>query len=329
MLALASDPLDDVIHLDFAPDPKRARALDRRMRAALADSLQQLGSAAPEVVDARVAPIIAGLQQGERYRPDLFADYYDLVRALLAGDDLEAEALVASIAGAQPACFRVLSLRETARERRYQLAMEEDGAVGLLQPDRAQIETFQTLFRNTRTLLGAGSLAALAGEIDALVLDLILVRADRTRPLMFEGGSHYQLWGALFLNIDRPLDRVGLIESLAHESAHSFLHGCCIDETLTLNSPTERFASPLRPDPRPMEGIFHAVFVTARMHWALNALLGARQIDAAERLSCKARLAALREAFAGGAEVLSKHGRLSRTGAALLDGAKAHMAEAG
>ena len=63
----------------------------------------------------------------------------------------------------------------------------------------------------------------------------------------FDGGSSYQLWGALFLNVGAAArTRVDLIDALAHESAHSRLFSLCTEEALVRNPDDETHASPLR-----------------------------------------------------------------------------------
>jgi hypothetical protein len=49
-----------------------------------------------------------------------------------------------------------------------------------------------------------------------------------------------------------------MVQMLAHESSHNLLFGFSADESLVENSPEELFPSPLRMDPRPMDGICHA-----------------------------------------------------------------------
>ncbi|HVV00752.1 MAG TPA: HEXXH motif-containing putative peptide modification protein, partial [Verrucomicrobiae bacterium] len=83
-----------------------------------------------------------------------------------------------------------------------------------------------------------------------------------------------------------------------------------------------------RLDPRPMDGIYHATFVTARMHRAVQSLarsgiLSADQQAAAEReISENARL------FAAGIETVDKFARLTPLGREVMDGAKAYMSAA-
>jgi HEXXH motif-containing protein len=70
-----------------------------------------------------------------------------------------------------------------------------------------------------------------------------------------------------------------LAVSLAHEAAHSLLFGLAVGGQLTENDAAERYSSPLRRDPRPMEGVAHATYVTARMAYALEAMIGAGVLD--------------------------------------------------
>ena len=68
-------------------------------------------------------------------------------------------------------------------------------------------------------------------------------------------------------------------QALAHESGHNLLFGFCASESLVENADEELFASPLRADPRPMDGVFHATYVVARMHQTLTRLLEANVLD--------------------------------------------------
>ena len=56
-------------------------------------------------------------------------------------------------------------------------------------------------------------------------------------------------------------------------------------QPLTENDLSERYASPLREDPRPMEGLVHAAFVLARMSYVLRRFLrsGVLSLEEAER----------------------------------------------
>ena len=81
----------------------------------------------------------------------------------------------------------------------------------------------------------------------------------------------------------------------------------------------------LRADPRPMDGIYHATFVSARMHWAMTHLIrtGLLSSEEVEQARAAARLDA--ENFHSGYGVVAEHGRLTNIGKALMAGAKAYM----
>jgi HEXXH motif-containing protein len=79
----------------------------------------------------------------------------------------------------------------------------------------------------------------------------------------FRSGSSAALPGLVFTDIDGPITQV--LESLVHESAHLWF---CIAETeCPLIDPAHdgRYRSPLRPDPRPLRGIFLAFHALAFM----------------------------------------------------------------
>ena len=90
--------------------------------------------------------------------------------------------------------------------------------------------------------------------------------------LQFDGASTFYLWGAVFVRVAGK-SPVELAEALAHETGHLLLFGLTIGRPLVENSYDERYASPLREDPRPMEGLVHAAYVLARMHYTRASLL--------------------------------------------------------
>jgi hypothetical protein len=151
---------------------------------------------------------------------------------------------------------------------------------------------------------------------------LVLVEnADSDPGHGFGGGSSYQLWGALALDVGESRSPLIMAETLAHEATHSFLFGDTIEDPLVFNPEVDLYKSPLRTDPRPMDGIYHATFVSARIHHLMDTLTrwpGLAEDD--RELAGKARdLAA--EKFRAGLDVVEEFGDLSPTGAALMDAA--------
>ncbi|MEX1015681.1 MAG: HEXXH motif-containing putative peptide modification protein [Phycisphaeraceae bacterium] len=323
-----------VTHLGFQPDADRARQLDRRMHAELGRSLRYLGQqcrAAGAFDVAGLERVAASLEQGDRYAPSIFAHYYRLVPLLAEGRLDDAERCVQRLAQAQP--VGAAQVVQPLRDRRqceksalYHALMTEDPStpIDLLPPTATKAEAFAERYQRGMALM-AQAMPELAGEVRAIVREVICVVGDPAAKVQFDGGSHFQLWGALFLNADHHPTDYAIVEVVAHESAHSLLFGFCTDEPLVLNSDDELYASPLRHDPRPMDGIYHATFVSARMHWAMSRLLDAGQLDSGTRAAAEAARDADRRNFDAGHTVIAEHARLTDTGRALMDAARDYM----
>jgi HEXXH motif-containing protein len=142
----------------------------------------------------------------------------------------------------------------------------------------------------------------------------------------FLAGSSFTLWGALFINpkVDRATR--SLVETLAHETSHTFLFGLQFSDRLVLNPDEERFPSPLRPDPRPMDGVYHATFVAARMHFAMMELLGSGLLPASdERFAREAAEFDLAK-FNEGLKTVREFGRLTAAGREVMAAAEDYIA---
>ena len=82
---------------------------------------------------------------------------------------------------------------------------------------------------------------------------------------------------------------------------------------------------PLRTDPRPMDGIFHATFVAARMHYAMNRAQRCEAMEPSLRAEAGELLEQDARAFSDGLGVIREHARLSATGEKVLQGAVDYM----
>jgi HEXXH motif-containing protein len=106
----------------------------------------------------------------------------------------------------------------------------------------------------------------LSEEIRALVSEIVLASGSMDKNSMtFDGASSFMLWGGILLNAERKGGALEMAQMLAHESSHGLLYGMAVEEPLVLNGDEERYPAPLRKDSRPMEGIYHATYVSARM----------------------------------------------------------------
>jgi HEXXH motif-containing protein len=323
------------LEASFDPCAARARRLDARMRARLADSVRYVASqvgAHLRIDAAALERFLARVAAGP-VRPHAFAAYCDLVLALDA-DDLDAAGRCLEALFAVPAAseLRIEPLGDAARDPdadriRRHVDSDPEQPIELRTPPPDVAAACRARIDAALGLLDAGH-PALAAEIRALVREIVLaVGSDRPDAWGFDGASSFMLWGAIVLNASGHATRLETVQALAHESAHNLLFGLCADGPLVENDGALRYASPLRVDPRPIDGIYHATFVTARMHQALAHLRDAGALEAGEREEAERALAANRELFAQGLATLERHARLTPLGAAALAGARAHIAE--
>lgn len=143
--------------------------------------------------------------------------------------------------------------------------------------------------------------AMAASGVDVLQLDQIFPEASRAR---------YQR--LMDTDPDTPFRIISLF-------------GLTIDEPLVLNDDRELFASPLRDDPRPMDGIYHATYVSARMHWAMAELLKCGKLGEEKAAQATDHLDANRRNFWSDYATVMPHARLSETGRLLLASAHAKV----
>jgi len=137
-----------------------------------------------------------------------------------------------------------------------------DGRLVLAAPTDNEIKTF------TLALNDALNLLALAAPAKALawrrsIRMVVPVLNDPASEIRLGGGSSLFLPGVLVLNIAQASSPCELLASLVHEAAHVQLNSLCQHEPLALNAADECYRSPLRQDPRPMEGVLHAGYVCA------------------------------------------------------------------
>jgi len=319
----------------FAPDAARAAVLDQAAREGLAASLASVFEAldgAVEIDPGQAAVLLRALEAGPA-PPAVFAAYVELVTALF--DDREAEAprhvadLLRSLPFA-PQEQRILTLDDAdlgaGQAARYARLFIDDLAFDLepvVATARADAEARLTAALD---LLAEGA-PGIRAEMDALVRQIVLVSAAvRPDRIAFGGASTFSLWGALAINADRLGGRLETAVSLAHEAAHSLLFGLTLGGRLVENDDETLHPSPLRRDPRPLEGVAHAAYVTARMAYALRALLASDALTMAERGEARDLLAGYEHAARQGFETVMVHARFTPAGAAAFEGLRAYLA---
>ncbi|WP_136439941.1 aKG-HExxH-type peptide beta-hydroxylase [Pacificoceanicola onchidii] len=334
--AAGDDPaLEQGSRWAFEPSAARAKALDAWMHQALLDSFlhisERCASKAPGVTEALAQPI-AHLRACGILPPEAFGTYYELVEHASGGDIDQAVENAREIA----ACcalgatedwpvFAVGAENAAQLERAFKRRMSP-GERGLFDAvDEDSRATFSARLRQGLDLLKRGA-PDIHIEIRSIIRSVLLAQAPEGSKLEFDGASHYELWGLVLLNPKFHETPLAVAEVLAHECGHSLLFGMMGKELLVHNPYEDRYPSPLRPDPRPMDGIFHATFVSARMAMTMEQLAASGILTPAERADALEAAARDRANFASGDSVIRSDGRLTETGAAIIENARRWIA---
>ena len=199
----------------------------------------------------------------------------------------------------------------------------------LIAPDPADSHAATVELTALKPLLAA-DLPLWWAELQEL-LDTIILATAAHADTGFAGASAFDVWGAILINPAYRRDRLHLALTMVHESSHLKLFHAYLDDDIVLNPPDQTFSSPLRQTPRPMNGLYHAAFVLARMALFIAAMARA---GAAERLFGAGASAALRDQldqsvrnFDSAHAIIAAHGQLTAKGQQILAEAVAGVSD--
>jgi HEXXH motif-containing protein len=311
---------------DLAPSPSRVDKIDSMLRLRLAESFEYLGGLTSFETNRRVA--LAGLVERLRagpVSPWVFCLYSRLVAELSKGAQGNAESFDAvAEAASLPAGQGVVKLRDSATRDswwdHFQLLLDTDQS-SPFRPIAPRAEEFSRCEAEI-----AASLELMRridctwhDEVKSLLRSIVLGSPPNSDPAsVFDGASTFFLWGATLVNASVSRPPVSMVDLLVHESSHVLLFGLSSKGGLTRNDGKERYGSPIRSDRRPIDGIFHACFVTTRVHLAMKRLLESGSLrDNDSRLVIQHRQyneTAGRESLT----VLARHAAPTKLGKAIL-----------
>ena len=321
--------------LAFPPDPGRGFALYAKVKDRLADSLRQLVEASrpvAEIDEPGFAAFLDRLARARHISPRFFAIYFDILDAI-ARDDIDS--VSASFAALDKiddlscdvACRNLtdddLDVDNAARYKRWADA-DPENPLHLNALTQEEFGRISTMAREAFALLDAGA-PEVSDEIRSLLEEVVFAKGDADEKFTFHGISSFCLWGAIVMNAEGHKTELEVLQTLAHESSHMHLFGVALDSPLVFNDDDERYKSPLRFDPRPMDGIYHAVYVSARMHYALTRLLSSAVLSPTQIEEAQAACLIHVKSFREGLATIEAEGKLSELGHQLMSEAKSYM----
>lgn len=278
--------------------------------------------------------MLANIGRG-RQHPGVYARYFELIFAINQNRFADANGLLAQIAelSGQPQEFKILAYEREALgddfDRYPRILFAESPEVGVLVSPTAEESTrahddlraaLETIHRIEPSIYD---------EIVNLFVQVFITKDDKEGTgASFGGVTSLMIWGATFDNIKAYRQRWEAVQFLVHEVTHALLFGLSSDGPLVLNPPSENYRSPLRTQMRPMDGIYHATIVCARLadfnrKWLASGTVAAEERDEVERETEK-----MLSSFNDGLSVIDEHGVLSPMGLEILERCRGGLAVA-
>ncbi len=150
-------------------------------------------------------------------------------------------------------------------------------------------------------------------EFQELVGEIVILQAQELKQ-----GSSFEHFGMIYKSsLFRSEKITDALDFLIHEQSHLYLFLLNKDNPIVLNS-QEKHKSPLREEERPLIGVYHAVFVLARVYYVLKNALDLSLIPENEKDYSKELLADYKNRFNLGLEILQTHAKMTPLGEGLI-----------
>ncbi|MEO1054937.1 MAG: HEXXH motif-containing putative peptide modification protein [Bacteroidota bacterium] len=187
----------------------------------------------------------------------------------------------------------------------------EGGYPEIYPPSSNETKEYSNVLINTLSILGDLD-NELRNEFETFVGELRHFRGRAAR-----GMTSVRCFGRIYLRCpdhgresDDPV--LYYLDHITHELSHLLLHGMMNIDPLIMNDDSERYEAPIRPDPRPLFGIYHATFVLSRI---VHVLGKGKEVNRA----WKVPLENAYKKFSKGLQVLNTHADLTYNGKKLLN----------
>ncbi len=264
-----------------------------------------------------------------------FILHHYLVLALLADDFSRAQDIIAYLSRRSPRIYdQVLDFSRSDLgadfpwyESAYGLNDLPAGALQLVAPSQEAAQRSHLLIRDSLKILRASSAEAFS-EIEGFRPLFVLASVSTLSKGTFGGYSSSIAWGSIALNVDRTTLASVLVQ-IIHEMAHQVLFALSAHIPLVYNHPQELYASPLRRDRRPMDGVVHACYVSARVYEVLKQIMAAPCFDSLAPVEQQVIMAALGDAavaITSALPTIDESARLSGVGERVVDAARKVLA---
>ncbi len=271
---------------------------------------------------------------GERLPPAVFGAYFALVETIQEGtlDDIRValDGVLQFVGAPPPTALRIRPLNRDG--------FSEDEEAGLRQSFLSESlldEQFSHLtgpleqrsrqqFERALSILKEHA-PATSAEIEVQISEFIPALGKPANGMEFDGSSSLERWGSILVNASLKKTDLELSEMIVHEASHNALFAMAPLNFHVENDPDERYPSPLRVDPRPMNGLYHATFVLARMCFAMREVATSKTAPAPLAEEARKLAHASATLFADGYKVVEAHAIYTPEGRAIMRDASDFM----
>jgi len=319
--------LADEVQLTLAIS-NNPQELDYTIRKRLSESLEYVFTQSRDllVISPSDQVLITEQINAHQVNPGLFARYYDLVFSIQNKNFDYSQKLINQIIelSKQHSMFEVIPYSEQSLEDDYERfprlafsTFSQDCPMST--PDRSLFEMKKSELIQAQKIIASID-RGITKEINQLITQIIIcVKNEEAESVReFAGVTSLMLWGAIIVNVNQYQTLNQLVDFLIHESTHCVLFGISVSNPLVLNDIQDRYPSPLRSDPRPMDGIYHATIVCARLALFMNKWKNSTIHSASQTNWLDGQITANTKAFKDGLVTLNEHGKLSKQGSDIV-----------
>jgi hypothetical protein len=315
--------LDEIFTCDAFPRPRRAYHIRREINGKLKDSLNYILEILQEVIDPGLMKEAADRLQMLDVTQKIPASYYMLNYFFvkqIERENLPALQEALSVLNTLPySCsdhleiFYLEQYPPLLREILFELAVfEAINSPRLHETDRALFEKNRQILQQALALTQQVA-TEIYDEACAFLSSAVFLKGD-----YMKAGSSSHALGLMFVEQNFAPTVEEMIDIFVHEAAHQYLHALAFEDALVCNPPEERYEAPLRPEKRPLIGIYHAVFVLARIIFTFQRLLDS-SISEVNKDFIKERGERYKLRYTLGLKTLREHARLTPQGQAIMD----------
>ncbi|WP_020179851.1 HEXXH motif-containing putative peptide modification protein [Methylopila sp. M107] len=324
-----TDPMTGRRSALFEPDPARIARLDAEWRRRLSQSLAYVGetlAARGQDFQADIGLATAALDAGPA-SPWITGLYSRLVSEVATNDSGVAKTVADLVEAANlPArSARAIVLDDASVPARwwtqYRRLIDTDEKRRFRprppSPEDAEA-TIRVLDDGMEVLRRADP--AFHDEVGALARVVVLgVPESDARSDGFGACSTFFMRETVLVNAAAPRSAVDAVDVLVHETSHILLFSLAMNQALTTDGGEARFASAARSDPRPIDGIFHAAFVSTRVHLALTRMIASARLTETEAADAERQLTRNERVATQTLETVVRHGAPTAVGQGILD----------